>query len=297
VRAADTALMSTKAVDHMKTAVHAQKQDSAALKSDQTKLAGDKKTLVSEHDRVEHDSKTVQKQNDVLAKVRHEELGPLHPLQKQRDALRTRFQSTNDPAVKNALDEKQANIDDIRARFDPQRLGDRAKLERDIASKQKVRTALGAQKNVVAKDEKTVSGEQAKVGKDMRQVAAMRPNSVGGTVGQWISRAQSVLHKNGVPLSKMNAKDIALIISHESGGDPKAVNNWDSNAAAGTPSEGLMQTIGPTFDSYKLKGHGHILNPVDNIIAGVRYAIDRYGSISDVPGVVAVKNGGSYVGY
>jgi hypothetical protein len=279
--------MTSKSVDHMKAAVHTKKTDSAALHKSETKAASDKKTLVSEHDRFEHDSKTVQKQNDVLGKVRHEELGPLHPLQKQRDALRTRFQSTNDPAVKDALDEKQANIDDIRARFDPQRLADRAKLEKDIASKQKVRTALGAQKNVVATDDKSVEGAKAKVAKDVRAVASMRPNAVGGQVGQWIGQAQSVLHKNGVPFSKMNAKDIALIISHESAGNPKAVNNWDSNAAAGTPS----------FDAYKLKGHGHILNPVDNIIAGVRYAIDRYGSISDVPGVVAVKSGGSYVGY
>ena len=43
--------------------------------------------------------------------------------------------------------------------------------------------------------------------------------------------------------------------------------------------------------------HKDIWNPVDNIIAGVRYAISRYGSIDNVPGVKAVHNGGSYVGY
>ena len=123
------------------------------------------------------------------------------------------------------------------------------------------------------------------------------PNVVGGQVGKWIAEAQTILKNAGVPMSKMNARDIALIISHESGGNPSAVNNWDSNAAAGHPSEGLMQTIGPTFNSYKLPGHGKILNPVDNIIAGVRYAIARYGSISNVPGVRDVHAGGSYVGY
>lgn len=129
---------------------------------------------------------------------------------------------------------------------------------------------------------------------------AIRPaiqNVVGGQVGQWIAEAQAVLKAHGVPLSKMNPRDIAIIIKHESGGNPRAINNWDSNAAAGHPSEGLMQTIGPTFNSYKLPGHGQILNPVDNIIAGVRYAIARYGSISNVPGVRAVHAGGSYVGY
>jgi len=95
----------------------------------------------------------------------------------------------------------------------------------------------------------------------------------------------------------MNPQDIATIIQHESGGNPNATNGWDSNAAAGHPSIGLMQTIGPTFDSYKLPGHDNIRDPVDNIIAGVRYAIGRYGSVSNVPGVRAVHNGGAYVGY
>jgi spore coat assembly protein SafA len=122
-------------------------------------------------------------------------------------------------------------------------------------------------------------------------------NTVGGNVGQWIAQAQAILQAAGVPMSKMNASDIALIIQHESGGNPNAENDWDSNAAAGHPSIGLMQTIGPTFDAYKLPGHDNIRDPIDNIIAGVRYAVSRYGSISNVPGVVAVHNGGSYVGY
>ena len=74
-------------------------------------------------------------------------------------------------------------------------------------------------------------------------------------------------------------------------------NNWDSNAAAGHPSKGLMQTIDSTFNSYALPGHKDIWNPVDNIVAGVRYALSRYGSLDNVPGVAAVHSGGSYVGY
>jgi LysM repeat protein len=118
-----------------------------------------------------------------------------------------------------------------------------------------------------------------------------------GQVGDWIKQAMTELQKAGVDTSKINPQDIATIIQHESGGNPNAQNNWDSNAKAGHPSIGLMQTIQPTFDSYKLPGHNNIRNPVDNIIAGVRYAIARYGSVSNVPGIKAVHSGGSYVGY
>jgi uncharacterized protein YukE len=71
----------------------------------------------------------------------------------------------------------------------------------------------------------------------------------------------------------------------------------NSNAAKGTPSKGLMQCIDPTFNSYKLPGHGDIWNPVDNICAGVNYAISRYGSLDNVPGIKAMSGGGAYRGY
>ncbi|SDI62037.1 WXG100 family type VII secretion target [Actinokineospora alba] len=71
----------------------------------------------------------------------------------------------------------------------------------------------------------------------------------------------------------------------------------NSNAAKGTPSKGLMQCIDPTFQAHKLPGHDDIWNPVDNICAGVNYAISRYGSLADVPGIKATHGGGGYVGY
>jgi SLT domain-containing protein len=58
-----------------------------------------------------------------------------------------------------------------------------------------------------------------------------------------------------------------------------------------------MQTIGPTFDRWHLRGHGEILDPVDNIVAAVRYAVDRYGSVSRVPGVLSLAAGQAYRGY
>ncbi|MEU0507591.1 transglycosylase SLT domain-containing protein [Nocardia sp. NPDC005998] len=118
-----------------------------------------------------------------------------------------------------------------------------------------------------------------------------------GQQGQWINDALRILAANGYDTRYINPADIAAIIQHESAGDPNAINLWDSNAAKGTPSKGLMQTIDPTFNAYALPGHRDIWNPVDNIIAGVRYAIARYGSVSDVPGIQAMHQGGHYVGY
>ncbi|MEU6192056.1 transglycosylase SLT domain-containing protein [Nocardia sp. NPDC047038] len=118
-----------------------------------------------------------------------------------------------------------------------------------------------------------------------------------GQQGQWIDEALQVLRQHGYDTRQIDPSDIAAIIQHESGGNPNAINLWDSNAAAGIPSKGLMQTIDPTFNAYSVPGHRDIWNPVDNIVAGVRYAIERYGSVSNVPGIVQMRGGGSYVGY
>ena len=118
-----------------------------------------------------------------------------------------------------------------------------------------------------------------------------------GNVQEWIGQADQVLEQNGTPVAALNDHDVFTIIQHESGGNPAAVNRSDSNAAAGDPSKGLMQTTTATFQAHKLPGHNDIYNPVDNIIAGVRYAITRYGSLANVPGVRAVNSGRGYVGY
>jgi uncharacterized protein YukE len=118
-----------------------------------------------------------------------------------------------------------------------------------------------------------------------------------GNVQEWIKQAIEILRANGINVSEADAQRIWQIIQHESGGNPHAINNWDSNAAKGTPSKGLMQTIDPTFNSYKVPGHGDIWNPVDNICAGVNYAVSRYGSLANVPGIRAMAGGGAYRGY
>lgn len=101
----------------------------------------------------------------------------------------------------------------------------------------------------------------------------------GGTAGtaQWSGLASRVLAMLGQPASALGI--VLSQMATESGGNPKAVNLWDSNAAAGTPSKGLMQVIQPTFDAYAgpFRGLG-IWNPMANIYAGLNYAIHRYGA-------------------
>jgi len=118
-----------------------------------------------------------------------------------------------------------------------------------------------------------------------------------GNVEQWIKEAIKILQQNGIPVTEENIDQIWTIIEHESGGDPRAINDWDSNAAKGTPSKGLMQCIDPTFDAHAVPGHTDIWNPVDNIVAGVRYTFDRYGSLDQHPGLASIASGGGYQPY
>lgn len=113
-----------------------------------------------------------------------------------------------------------------------------------------------------------------------------------GNLQAWIAQAMALTH---VPANWAGA--LATIAMNESGGDPNAQNNWDSNAAAGDPSRGLFQTIMATFRAYALPGHGDIFSPVDNAAAAIEYIISRYGSVFNVPGIVSLSHGGGYIGY
>jgi len=118
-----------------------------------------------------------------------------------------------------------------------------------------------------------------------------------GNVRQWIEEAIRILQANGVAVTEADIDKIWTIIEKESGGNPNAINLWDSNAKAGHPSKGLMQCIDSTFNAHKLPGHDDIYNPVDNIIASVRYTFDRYGGFAGHPGLKSMAAGGGYQGY
>ncbi|MEU1472651.1 transglycosylase SLT domain-containing protein [Streptomyces sp. NPDC005761] len=98
----------------------------------------------------------------------------------------------------------------------------------------------------------------------------------------WIKESLAVMAEHGIPGSY---DSIHRNIMRESSGNPQIVNNWDSNAVAGTPSKGLLQVIQPTFDAYHVPGTSlDILDPVANITAACNYAAATYGSIDNVFG-------------
>jgi len=122
--------------------------------------------------------------------------------------------------------------------------------------------------------------------------AAMGSAGATGDVTSWLTQA---IQATGIGMENLAA--LQTIAMKESGGNPNSINLTDSNAIAGHPSQGLMQTIPSTFNAYKLAGHDNILNPVDNAIAAIRYILARYGSVNNVPGIVSMRNGGAYKGY
>ncbi len=120
------------------------------------------------------------------------------------------------------------------------------------------------------------------------------PGAAGGA-GRWAGVVETALRMLNQPMSLV-AGELSLI-NNESGGDPNAVNRWDSNWLAGHPSGGLTQTIQSTFEAYRSMAlPDNMFDPLANVYAGINYALKNYG-----PGMIASggrhSSGGGYLGY
>lgn len=102
-----------------------------------------------------------------------------------------------------------------------------------------------------------------------------------GGAKQWATVVEMALGKLGLSTSH---KDRTIQqIDIESGGNPNAQNNWDSNAQRGDPSIGLLQVIKSTFEAYRAKDlPNDQRHPLANIYAGINYANQRYGSLDAI---------------
>lgn len=111
-------------------------------------------------------------------------------------------------------------------------------------------------------------------------------------VKQWLPTVVRALKMEG-QYSASNVARTLFQMKTESGGNPKAINLWDSNAKKGIPSKGLMQVIDPTFNAYARDGFDkNIYDPLSNILASIRYAVSRYGSLAKAYRGVGYANGG-----
>lgn len=102
----------------------------------------------------------------------------------------------------------------------------------------------------------------------------------GSGAERWRSQVIEAAKMVGFPTDKGHIDRIINQIQTESGGNEKAVQGGytDINTITGDLAKGLMQTISATFNAYKMPGHGNIFNGYDNILAGLRYIMARYGT-------------------
>lgn len=118
-------------------------------------------------------------------------------------------------------------------------------------------------------------------GKGMESLAAMGGGAMNtGGVEQWRAMVIRALQHVGQPTDKALVDRVLNQIRTESGGNPRAINNWDINARNGVPSKGLLQTIDPTFQAHRDRSlPNDVYDPFANIVASMRYAMSRYGSL------------------
>jgi SLT domain-containing protein len=91
-------------------------------------------------------------------------------------------------------------------------------------------------------------------------------------INGWIMQALGFLHK---PASW--AGGIFQQVMSESSGNPGIIQQIHDVNSGGNEARGLMQTTPTTFAAYMAPGHGNIFNPVDNLIAAIKYADTTYG--------------------
>ncbi|MGO4456975.1 transglycosylase SLT domain-containing protein [Streptomyces sp. M-16] len=148
------------------------------------------------------------------------------------------------------------------------------------------RSAIGADPSVIRPGLKLRLGAAAKAAAARATAvtaAAVKPAATyANNLDGWIRESLDIMARHGIPGSY---NGIHRNVMRESSGNPLAINNWDSNAAAGIPSKGLLQVIDPTFRAYHVPGTPmDSYDPVANITAACNYAAARYGSIDNVNG-------------
>ena len=113
-------------------------------------------------------------------------------------------------------------------------------------------------------------------GKAIDPLKWLKENDGGGGKGKWKGTVKKALKMNGLPTSAKYVNAWLKQIQTESGGNAKAMGGTDGLADG--RAQGLVQVKPGTFNANKFKGHGNIMNGLDNLLAGIRYAHRKYGN-------------------
>lgn len=115
-------------------------------------------------------------------------------------------------------------------------------------------------------------------GRDAASAHAVAPS--GGGVMRWRDTVVQALGIAGLPASDAYVNAWLSQIQSESNGDPNVTQNGyvDINTLTGDLAVGLVQVIGATFAAFRDPSlPNNRLDPLANLVAGMRYATARYG--------------------